>query len=129
MSATGGFGRGSNEGAEALKKRWPGRPHGSGNKKSLAALGAGAGASRSAAAAVTLAGPSWFQSALPPARQPPAYTSINGYTTFIVLVLAGCGDRLRLPSQFVEEMEGREIARAILQECIAGQPSYDIEVY
>jgi hypothetical protein len=44
-------------------------------------------------------------------------------------VLARCGDRLRLPSKFVEEMEGWEISRAILQECSAGQPTYDIEVY
>jgi hypothetical protein len=62
-------------------------------------------------------------------HQPPAYASINGYTTFIAPVLAGCGDRLRLPSKFVEGMEGREIACAILQECSVGQLSYDIEVH
>jgi hypothetical protein len=44
-------------------------------------------------------------------------------------VLAGCGDRLCLPSKFVEEMEGREIARAILQECSVGQPMYYVKVY
>jgi hypothetical protein len=43
--------------------------------------------------------------------------------------LAGCGDRLCLPSKFVEGMEGWEIARTILHECSAGQLSYDIEVY
>jgi hypothetical protein len=62
-------------------------------------------------------------------RITPAYISINRYTTFITPVLAGCGDRLRLPSKFVEGMEGWEIARAILQECSAGQPLYDIKVY
>jgi hypothetical protein len=79
--------------------------------------------------AVALAGPSQFWPAPPLAHQPPAYISINGYTTFIALVLAGCGDHLCLPSKFVEGMEGQEIARAILQECSAVQPSYDIEVY
>jgi hypothetical protein len=62
-------------------------------------------------------------------HEPPAYISINGYTTFIAPALAGCGDRLRLPSKFAEGMDGREIARTILHECSAGQPSYDIEVY
>jgi hypothetical protein len=80
-------------------------------------------------AAIASAGLSRFCPALPLARQPPTYVSINGYTTVIAPVLAGCGDRLRLPSKFVEGMEGREIVRAILQECSAGQPSYDIEVY
>jgi hypothetical protein len=66
---------------------------------------------------------------MPLALQPLAYISINGYNTFITPVLAGCGDRLCLPSTFVEGMEGREIARANLRECSAGQSSYDIEVY
>jgi hypothetical protein len=43
-------------------------------------------------------------------------------------VLAGGEDRLRLPSQFVEAMEGQEMAYAILQECSAGQPKYRVEV-
>jgi hypothetical protein len=129
MSTISGFSEGSSGGAEASKKRRSGRTRRSRNKKTLDALGAGVGASRSAAAAIALAGPSRFCLALPPARQPLAYISINGYTTFIALVLAGCGDRLRLPSESVEGMEGREIACAILQECSTGQPSYDIEVY
>jgi hypothetical protein len=54
---------------------------------------------------------------------------VDGYVTFIVPVLAGCGDRLRLPSKFVEAMEGQELARAILQECSTGQPTYDIKLY
>jgi hypothetical protein len=41
-----------------------------------------------------------------PALQPPAYTSAEGWSTFIVPVLAGAKDRLRHPSQFVEMMEG-----------------------
>jgi hypothetical protein len=44
-------------------------------------------------------------------------------------VLAGCKDRLRLLSQFVEAMEGQEMAYAILQECSVGQPKYRIEIY
>jgi hypothetical protein len=33
-----------------------------------------------------------------PALQPPTYASAEGWTTFIVLVLAGYEDHLRLPS-------------------------------
>jgi hypothetical protein len=83
MAATRSFGEGGSGGAEAAKKRGPGRPCGSRNKKTLATLRAGTGASRSAMAAIALAGPSRFHLALPPARHPPAYISINGYTTFI----------------------------------------------
>jgi hypothetical protein len=71
----------------------------------LATLAAAAGATGFAAAAAAPVGPSRFWPVLPPARQPPAYTSVSGYTTFIVPVLARCGDRLRLPSKFMEEME------------------------
>jgi hypothetical protein len=44
-------------------------------------------------------------------------------------VLAGAKDRLRLPSQFVEAMEGQEMAYAMLRECSVGQPRYRVEVY
>jgi hypothetical protein len=61
--------------------------------------------------------------------QPPAYTSAEGWSTFIVPVLAGAKDRLRLPSQFVETMEDQEMAYATLWECSVGQPKYRVEVY
>jgi hypothetical protein len=64
-----------------------------------------------------------------PALQLPAYASTEGWTTFIVPVLAGCKDRLRLRSQFVEAMEGQEMAYSILQECSTCQPKYRAEVY
>jgi hypothetical protein len=106
-----------------------GRPLGSRNKKTLAALAAAAsGSVGPSVAASSLAGPSRFQPMLP-ALQPPAYASAEGWSTFIVPVLAGAKDHLRLPSQFVEAMEGQEMAYAILQECSAGQPKYRIEVY
>jgi hypothetical protein len=61
-----------------------------------------------------------------PAHQPPAYASAEWSTTFLVSVLVGYKDRIRLPSQFVE---GQEMAYAILQECSAGQPKHRIEIY
>jgi hypothetical protein len=64
-----------------------------------------------------------------PVLQPPAYTLAEGWSTFIVPVLAGARDRLRLPSRFVEAMEGQEMAYATLRECSVGQPRYHIEVY
>jgi hypothetical protein len=64
-----------------------------------------------------------------PALQPPAYTSAEGWSTFIVLMLAGAKDLLRLPSQFMESMEGQEMAYATLRECSIGQPKYRVEVY
>jgi hypothetical protein len=108
------------------RKRGPGRPKGSGkkavtvatvapspacrrgrlpgskNNKTLAALAATAsGSVGPSAAASSPAGPSRLQPTLP-ALQLPAYTSAEGWSTFIVPVLAGAKDRLRLPSQFVE---------------------------
>jgi hypothetical protein len=44
-------------------------------------------------------------------------------------VLVGAKDRLCLPSQFVEAMDGQEMAYATLRECSMGQPRYRIEVY
>jgi hypothetical protein len=44
-------------------------------------------------------------------------------------VLAGCGDRLHLPSKFVEVMEGQELACTVVQECSAGQPTCEVKVY
>jgi hypothetical protein len=44
-------------------------------------------------------------------------------------VLAGAKDCLRLPSQFVEAMEGQEMAYATPRECSVGQPRYRVEVY
>jgi hypothetical protein len=60
-----------------------------------------------------LAGPSWLQPTSS-ALQPPAYASTEGWSTFIVPVLAGAEERLHLPSKFVEVMEGQEMAYAIL---------------
>jgi hypothetical protein len=64
-----------------------------------------------------------------PALQPPAYILAEGWSTFIVPILAGAKDLLRLPSQFMESMEGQEMAYAMLQECSIGQPKYRVEVY
>jgi hypothetical protein len=64
-----------------------------------------------------------------PALQPPVYTSTEGWSTFIVPVLARAKECLRLPSQFVEAMQGQEMAYATLQECSMGQPRYRVEVY
>jgi hypothetical protein len=64
-----------------------------------------------------------------PALQPPAYTWAEGWSIFIVPILTGAKDVLRLPSQFVESMEGQEMAYATLRECSLGQPKYCIEVY
>jgi hypothetical protein len=101
---------------------------GSKNKIMLAMATAAASKTPSAAAA-TKAGPSRLLSVLPSVHQPPAYSSVDGYITFIVPVLAECGNRLRLPSKFMEAMEGQELARAVMQECSAGQLTYDIKVY
>jgi hypothetical protein len=64
-----------------------------------------------------------------PALQPPAYTSAEGWSTFIVPMLTGAKDLLHLPSQFMESMEGQEMDYATLRECSIGQPKYRIEVY
>jgi hypothetical protein len=97
-----------------------GRPPGSKNKKTLAAFVATAsGSGGLGAGASSPARPSQFRPTLP-ALQPLVYTSAEGWSTFIVPVLAGAKDRLRLPSQFVEAMEGQEMAYATLWECSVG---------
>jgi hypothetical protein len=75
-----------------------GRPPGSKNKKTLAALEAAASNSvRPHAVTSSLGGPSrlWPEKL---ALQPPAYISAEGWSTCIVPVLAGAQDLLRLPS-------------------------------
>jgi hypothetical protein len=75
-----------------------GRPPGSKNKKTLAALRVTSSSSAGPrAAASPPAGSSRSQLVLL-ALQPPAYVSAEGWSTFIVSVLAGAKDRLRLPS-------------------------------
>jgi hypothetical protein len=97
-----------------------GRSPGSKNKNTLTALAAAASGSIGPnATASSLAGPSWLQPRLP-VLQLPAYASAEGWSTFIVPVLAGAEVLLRLPSQFVEAMEGQEMAYTILQECSIG---------
>jgi hypothetical protein len=99
------------------------RPPGSKNKKALTALGATASTSaRPHAAASPPVGPSrpWLEK---PALQPPAYISAEGWSTCIIPVLAGARDLLRLPSQFMNSMEGQEMAYAKLRACSGGQPT------
>jgi hypothetical protein len=94
----------------SLHKR--GRPLGSCNKKTLAALAVAAAVVSSEAATATTGGSSGVAAgaALQPrlllTKQPPAYASVNGYITFVVPVLAGSKERVPLPFKFVEVMEG-----------------------
>jgi hypothetical protein len=114
--------------APSLARRH-GRPPGSKNKKTLAALAATTSRSIGpSGAASSPVGLSWLQLKLS-ALQPLAYTLTEGWSTFIVPVLTGAKDHLRLLSWFVEAMEGQEIAYATLRECNVGQSRYRIEVY
>jgi hypothetical protein len=63
-----------------------------------------------------------------PVLQPPTYILAQGWSTYIVPVLAGSRNLLRLPSRFTDSMEGQKMAYAKLWECSGGQPSYLIEV-
>jgi hypothetical protein len=75
-----------------------GRPPGSKNKKTLAALGAAASDSvRPRAATLSPDGPSRLRPEKL-ALQPPAYLSAEGWSTCIIPVLAGAQDLLRLLS-------------------------------
>jgi hypothetical protein len=105
------------------------RPLGSKNKKAPAAFRATASTSaRLRAAASPPVGPSrpWLEK---PALQPPAYISAEGWSTCIILVLAGAWDLLGLLSQFMSSMEDQEMAYAKLRECSGSQPTYCVEVY
>jgi hypothetical protein len=86
--------------------RHRGRPPGSKNKKAPAALGAIASTSARPRAAISPpVGPSrpWLEK---PALQPLAYISAEGWSTCIIPVLAEARDLRRLPSQFMDSMEG-----------------------
>jgi hypothetical protein len=81
--------------SSAHRRVWP---SGSKNKKTLAAFAATAsGSGGPSAGASSPAGPSRSRTTLP-VLQPPVYTLAKGWSTFIVPVLAGDKDRLRLPS-------------------------------
>jgi hypothetical protein len=56
----------------------------------------------------------------PPEKQRPAYTSVNGYTTFLAPLWAGCKVRLPLPFRFVDTMGGNMPTHAIMEECSGG---------
>jgi hypothetical protein len=115
--------------AAPLSPRRRGRPPGSKNRRAPAALGATASTSAGPrAAASPPVGPSrpWLEK---PALQPPAYISAEGWSTYIIPVLAGARDLLHLPSQFTSSMEDQEMAYAKLWECNGGQPTYRVEVY
>jgi hypothetical protein len=110
-----------------------GRPLGSHNKKTLAALAAAAAVVSSRTAAAAIGGPSGVAAdmarllQLPPMKQPPADASVNRFVTFLVPILAGSEERLPLPFKFIEAMEGQVLAR--VEECSGSQPSYDVEVF
>jgi hypothetical protein len=54
---------------------------------------------------------------------------VNGYTTFLALLRAGCEVRLPLPFRFINTMGGDMLMQAIMEECSGGQPSYPIEIF
>jgi hypothetical protein len=54
---------------------------------------------------------------------------VNGYTTFLAPLRAGCEVRLPLPFRFVNTMGGDVLTHAILEECSGGQPSYPVEIF
>jgi hypothetical protein len=64
---------------------------------------------------------------LPLPKQLPAYTSVNGYLTYLVPLLAGSEERLPLPFRLIEVLEG--LTHTIMEERSSGQPSYDVELF
>jgi hypothetical protein len=113
-----------------------GRPLGSRNRKTLAVLVAAAATVSTEAATTAATGNSSGivagvarQSRRPPKKQQPAYTSVNGYTTFLVPLWAGSEELLPLPFKFVDTMEGDGLMHAIVEECSGGQPSYPVEIF
>jgi hypothetical protein len=114
-----------------------GRPLGSHNKKTLAALAAAAAtvSAEAAPAAAAIGNSSGVvagvarKSQRPPEKQRPAYTLVNMYTTFLSPLQARCEVRLPLPFRFVDTMGGNVLSYAIMEECSGGQPSYPIEIF
>jgi hypothetical protein len=88
---------------------------GSKNKKTLATAAAATAVASSSQAAVVA-----DTARLLPVLQPVAYSSVEGYISFLVPVLVGCGDRICFPAKFVETMEHQKLAHTIMQEGSAG---------
>jgi hypothetical protein len=105
-----------------------GRLLGCHNKKTLATLAAAAAmvSTEAATAATTIGNSSGTvagvarQSRRPPKKQQPAYTSVNGFTTFLVLLWAGSKVRLLLPFKFVDTMGGDMLTHVVVEECSGG---------
>jgi hypothetical protein len=114
--------------AAPSSSRRRGQPLGSKNKNAPAVFRVAATPAGPRAAVSPPLGPSrpWLEK---PTLQPPTYISAQGWSTYIIPVLAGSRDLLRLPSQFTDSMEGQEMAYAKLRECSGGQPLYRVEVY
>jgi hypothetical protein len=97
------------------------------NKKNRAALASAAATVSTEAATTAVASNSSDavtgvarQSRRLPKKQQPAYTSVNGYTTFLVPLRARSEERLPLPFKFVDTMEGEGMMQAIMEECSSG---------
>jgi hypothetical protein len=105
-----------------------GRLPGSKNKKTPAVFKIAATPAKPRTATPPPLGPSrpWLEKS---AHQLLAYISAQGWSTYIISMLAGARDLLRLPTQFASSMEDQETAYAKLRECSGGQPSYRVEVY
>jgi hypothetical protein len=126
--------------ATPLVSRKRGRPLGSRNKKTLVALAAVAAtvsteaapaaaatvSAEAAPAAATTGNSSGavagvaLKSLCPPEKQRPSYTLVNGHTTFLAPLWAGCKVRLPLPFRFVNTMGGNMLTHAIMEECSGG---------
>jgi hypothetical protein len=63
-----------------------------------------------------------------PLRQRLSYTAKNGFTTSVVHLRAGCGERLPLPTSFVGTMGRNPLTSFMVEEGSGGQPLYLIEV-
>jgi hypothetical protein len=135
-----------------------GRPLGSHNKKTLAALAAPTAAvsteaapaaaavavsyevvaSAAVVASIDAAAASGSSGAVPgvarKSRRPPekqrlTYTLASGCTTFLAPLRVGCNVRLPLPFRFVNTMGGNMLTHATVEEWSGGQPLYPVEIF
>jgi hypothetical protein len=63
-----------------------------------------------------------------PPRQPLAYVSKHGFTTFVVHLRARCEERLPLPASFVGTMGRNPLMTIMVEEGSSGQPLYLVEI-
>jgi hypothetical protein len=77
---------------------------------------------------LAVAGKAKMRPPCPPSRQRLSYIPKHGFATSMVLLLAGCEERLQLPASFVGTMGKVPPMNIMVEDGSGGQPLYQVEI-